>query len=555
MQQKVDNTATTSTIKETFVKEIKGITFIDAIALERSITKEVPVKHHLRQKMIHAGVQFWDTEQKIVKKPVIGISAIGGISVCLEGDLPAETIKLRFGNQIFGPISIDAIADGLRETMGMQSSHTYMNPHAKTAKELYDQTVSHGHFSLAHAATLGITCLGLSKKAELEFDVQRDVVHLARETSARSICQDEPTLVAMTQSGATVSTAILESTIRLLAQLEKSEHNLNWREERNALFPLSACVSLGINGSIKNLTKLVSSMPDQGKELEFRNALAMLNDSLFAFFPELFKATNTYGHTYPDSWTKTTATSSTTQSENGFFSGLNPKPIPKQTILLLGAPGIGKSTQTERIVKQLPGVMCVSTGNLVRQLEAKRAAGINALSPTERWAAESLDKMKRGELMDDDAVYALLMAHLSVGGDGYDQYKKAHTLILDGVVKAERNIKPFEQALATFNKNSYNQPIILSKVINISAKSEDLIARQQSRVQKALAEGLTPRPDDDVSIYSQRLEKYLATMQQVTSYFQKTCAFVDVDSSQGIEQTTQNILDAMQNNTHSPTLH
>lgn len=127
------------------------------------------------------------------------------------------------------------------------------------------------------------------------------MIHLSRETSACSACQDEPTLVAITQEGAVLSKQVLQATLKLLAGFHNSGSALEWREERNALFPLSACVSLGINSNLRNFQKLVLGINDPGKELEFRNALALINDSLANLLPAWFKLAAEYGHTYPDS--------------------------------------------------------------------------------------------------------------------------------------------------------------------------------------------------------------------------------------------------------------
>lgn len=282
---------------------INGITFIDAIALEQAIGKDIPAKDRLRQKMMRVGVEFWDAEKTIIKKPIAGISTLGSFSVSLEGIIPDGMIKLRMGETTLGPFTPQTLADGLKITMGLQSTHTYMNPNAKHPRDLYENTIHHQHFSITHAATIGIHVFGLSKKAELEFDVQRDKLHLARHTSARHASQDEPCLVAMTERGAQKAKEIRELLLQQLQQFEKHDNVLDWREERNALFPLSATVSLGINGTLRNFMKVIDDLSADGKELEYRNILAIINDSLSGLFPELFKLTTQHHHTYPAAWT------------------------------------------------------------------------------------------------------------------------------------------------------------------------------------------------------------------------------------------------------------
>lgn len=554
---------TPQTQHEKYVRIIDGITFIDALALENSIDKSIPAKDRLRQKMINAGVEFWDDEKTIVKQPIIGISAIGGFSVSLDKGLPSGMIYLHMGENKVGPLTPTQLADGLRDTMGFQSTHTNMNPNKKTARELYDVTIRLGHLSITHSAYIGVYALGISKKAELEFDVKRDLIHLARETSARTAAQDEPTLVAMTAEGAVVSAAVRKSTLEILAGFKRNDKpTQDLREEQNSLFPLSGTVSLGLNGTVRNFGKMMADINDKGKELEYRNILALLNDSLHGLLPEVFPSTEkTYDYAYPSHWKKKSSHSlilaamvltgsiAVAMSSDDDEEKREQKRKPKQAILLLGAPGVGKSTQTERIVKQLSGVMCVSTGALVRQLDKKVQDNLQ-LTDIEKKAAASLDRMRKGELMDDEAVYNLMMAHLSPGGAGFEEYFRSHTIILDGVVKASSNIGAFEAALQRFN-TQVASPMSLNKVINITASDDELMKRQQTRVAKANADRTQQRPDDDVSVYRNRLNVYNVNAAKVIDYYKTHNNFLSVDSSQGIEQTNQILINAIKGSNNS----
>lgn len=288
--------------KNNLVRTINGVTFIDAVALEKAIGKHVPASDRLRQKMILIGVEFWDDEKTIVKKPVVGISAIGNFAVSLEGHIPDDMIKLYIGAVSSGPLTPTAIVDGLKTNMGLQSTHTYMNPHGKHPQDLYDITIKHKHYSIAHAGAIGMHVFGLSKKAEIELDVKRDELHLARHTSARDASQDEPCLVAMTKEGALATKRIRAQVIAELKTFDKIGNQRDWREERNSLFPFSAALSLGVNATLRNFMKVVSDIGGDGKELEYRNILALMNDSLAGLFPELFKPSNAYHHVYPSAW-------------------------------------------------------------------------------------------------------------------------------------------------------------------------------------------------------------------------------------------------------------
>lgn len=528
-----------------YCRNIDGITFIDTVALNESVATYKPTKHKLRQIMINAGVRFWDDDQTIIQKPVVGISSVGSFHVCLAPPLAQGHIKLRMGETIIGPISVKDIADGLRESMGMQSIPSFMNPQGKSPLALQEVTLRHRHFSIAHGATLGMVCLGMSTKAELEFDVQRDMIHVARETSARAFCQSEPTLVAMTQEGAEISKKILSLTIEALSAFPQNADKLDWLEEKNALYPKSSAVYLGINSTCRNLQKLVADIGGSGKELEYRNILALMNDSLHAMFSDLFKPTSEYGHKYPKEWS-INYQSQPKPSTQGIFSaqGADIIPIPKKALHLLGAPGVGKSTQTKALSTKVSGVMCISTGNLVRALLAKVEAN-EKLTLVEQEAAKSLDNMKQGKLMDDDAVYALLMAHLSANGDGHAEFKNAHTIVFDGVIKESRNIEPFNRALAAFNKANSKTPIEITGVAHLGANRDALIQRHNLRVQEALDNGNSVRPDDAMEVYTQRVQRYLDNVDSLLNYFQtlNDITVQEIDTSKSIDDTSTQLLE------------
>lgn len=522
------NISITKNTASPYVKMINGILFIDAEALDASVPATVPAKDRLRQKMIHAGVVFWDAENTIVQTPVIAITTVGGFLVKLTDDLKPDEIKLNVGEQSVR-LNAKDIVEAMKKTMGLQSTHTYMNPNAKSLTELYELTTKYNHYSFAHAETIGFMVLGLSKQAECEFDYQRGLLHLARETSARHACQDQPAFVAMSETGVEIGSAILKATEKVRAGAASSIKKLDDREEVNAFWPCGTAVSFGINATLRNYQKLFGT----SGSAEYMRVLRAIHQPLSYWFPELFKPL---------------APLLSSKSANTPNLLLFP-PQAKQSkpaILLLGAPGVGKSTQTSRIMQQLPNLMCISTGNLLRKALAKIKAG-QPLNAAEDALAKTntLGNMAAGGLVDDDAVYALLMAYLSPGGEGYEEYCKASLIILDGVIKADRNLGPFERALNKFNQQS-TMPMYLTKVVNIEAPDDNLIARQQARVDASLKKGEPQRPDDNVETYKLRLQNYNSSMQPVIDHYRATNIFLPVDSTdKTIEQTTAALLAAI----------
>ena len=129
-------------------------------------------------------------------------------------------------------------------------------------------------------------------------------------------------------------------------------------------------------------------------------------------------------------------------------------------VLLLGAPGSGKSTQGQMLAKEL-GWKWVSTGELLR-------------SSKEPWVIE---KLKTAELFPDEVIFELLSEALS----------GVNEVILDGAVRTR------EQALYALSPE-----IELDTVVEISVPREELLKRVLQR----------GRDQDTEEIAIQRLEDY-----------------------------------------------
>ncbi|MCC5791932.1 MAG: nucleoside monophosphate kinase [Legionellaceae bacterium] len=244
-------------------------------------------------------------------------------------------------------------------------------------------------------------------------------------------------------------------------------------------------------------------------------------------------------------------------STSGLFKLTVQQPVIKKAIHLLGAPGVGKSTQTTAISAIIPGVMCISTGNLVRALLAKVEAGVAPLSSVEQEAARSLDIMKAGGLMDDKAVYALLMAHISEDGAGRDAVLKAHTIVFDGVLKEAKNVSAFNQALAAFNQANPNLVVHITAVVDLTADKEMLEQRHQSRVKEAQALKAAQRPDDSNDTYTKRLDLYMNNIHALLTRLSEEhdgIAYSDIDTSGGIEPTTRRLREIIEATTTASTL-
>ncbi|MDI1488396.1 MAG: Adenylate kinase 2 [Ramalina farinacea] len=71
-------------------------------------------------------------------------------------------------------------------------------------------------------------------------------------------------------------------------------------------------------------------------------------------------------------------------------------------IILVGAPGVGKGTQAERLMKRFPQLSAVSSGDLLR----------NAVRNRTDLGLEAESHMKHGSLVPDDMILKLILSEL-----------------------------------------------------------------------------------------------------------------------------------------------
>ncbi|KAF1989550.1 adenylate kinase [Aulographum hederae CBS 113979] len=75
-------------------------------------------------------------------------------------------------------------------------------------------------------------------------------------------------------------------------------------------------------------------------------------------------------------------------------------------VILVGAPGVGKGTQSERLMKQFPQLSAISSGDLLRQnVRARTPLGI-----------EAEHRMKSGALVPDTMILRLILNELKTRG-------------------------------------------------------------------------------------------------------------------------------------------
>lgn len=164
-----------------------------------------------------------------------------------------------------------------------------------------------------------------------------------------------------------------------------------------------------------------------------------------------------------------------------------------RTVLLFGAPGVGKGTQG-RILARLPGVYHLACGEVFRSFDPSSEVGMEVASYT-----------SRGELVPDDLTVRLwkeaMRANIAAGW--YNP--QSDLLVLDGIPRSVAQAKYLDDSIDVLG------------ILHLSTSNEDAMVERLKL--RALAEN---RADDaNENVIRHRFEIYHQQSQPVLDFYPK----------------------------------
>lgn len=184
-------------------------------------------------------------------------------------------------------------------------------------------------------------------------------------------------------------------------------------------------------------------------------------------------------------------------------------------IVLLGAPGCGKGTQSKFLVDRL-NFFQLSTGDLLRDQtsnqNSKYGQQINLI-------------MKKGDLVPDDLVINLIIEKIIL--------LKNENIIFDGF---PRNIKQAE----VLDDSLENISMSLDFAILIDVDFKILEQRIENRIKET--ENHERRDDDNIETLLKRIEVYKTNTFPIIEYYKKKGILRNVNGMDTIDNVSQEIL-------------
>ncbi len=207
-------------------------------------------------------------------------------------------------------------------------------------------------------------------------------------------------------------------------------------------------------------------------------------------------------------------------------------------VVLLGAPGAGKGTQSAILTQGL-GVPHISTGNLFRA----------AVRDGSAIGLEARRYMERGQLVPDDITIQMLLARLetqdALGG-----------AVLDGFPRNRPQAEALDRALADRGSR-------VDRALQIEVPIDELVRRLSGRwicaesghvynehTNPPLEPGLCDldgspllqRADDRAETIRARLDQQLKSLGDVVDYYRSTGVLRVIDGLHPIDEVTDNLL-------------
>jgi adenylate kinase len=216
-------------------------------------------------------------------------------------------------------------------------------------------------------------------------------------------------------------------------------------------------------------------------------------------------------------------------------------------LILLGAPGVGKGTQGELLIKKY-NILKISTGDILRQ-------AIKDGTELGKKAKEIIDK---GHLVSDDIILGIVDEELRI-----EKYKNG--FILDGFPRTIPQAEGLDKILKKLS-------LKIDAVVDINVPEDVIIKRLSSRrlcsvckrdyniitnppnldgTCKVCGGKIIQRDDDKEETIKKRLEIYRNQTEPLKNYYHKEGLVISVNGNDDVENVFNKIVEILERKKHN----
>ena len=196
-------------------------------------------------------------------------------------------------------------------------------------------------------------------------------------------------------------------------------------------------------------------------------------------------------------------------------------------MIIMGAPGSGKGTLTSKLLKKLPQIHSLSSGDILRR-EMANGSEIGKMAKS---------YIERGDLLPDKFMANLIQAELE-----QQKWLDAKTsFLLDGFPRTGNQAIELESVLVPHNSDinmvielDVPPEVILNRISNRWVHISGRVYNLEYNPPKVpfkddiTGEPLFKRPDDNPETFKVRLDKYFAELEPLREYYEKKGVYVKV---------------------------
>jgi len=183
-------------------------------------------------------------------------------------------------------------------------------------------------------------------------------------------------------------------------------------------------------------------------------------------------------------------------------------------VVIFGAPGSGKGTQSELIISKY-GLFHISTGEILRQ-EIKEQTELGTIAE---------EYIKTGQLVPDELIIKML-------ADVIDTHPDAKGYIFDGFPRTIAQGKALDQLLREKNTS-------IIAVLNLVVDEKILLDRLIKRGEES------GRTDDDPAVIQNRLDVYRNQTEPLKEYYKKKGKLFTIKGNNLIEDVFEQIVEVL----------
>lgn len=196
-------------------------------------------------------------------------------------------------------------------------------------------------------------------------------------------------------------------------------------------------------------------------------------------------------------------------------------------MIIMGAPGSGKGTLTSRLLKVIPQIHSLSSGDILRK---EMANGSEIGKVAESYIA-------KGDLLPDKLMANLIQNELEKN----NWLDSKTSFLLDGFPRTGNQASELESVLVPHNSDinmlielDVPPEVILNRIANRWVHISGRVYNLEYNPPKVpfkddiTGEPLFQRPDDNPETFKVRLDKYFAELKPLREYYEKKGVYVKI---------------------------